>query len=103
MDVYAVLDEFNYEFSNSDQDAKWYLFGAPQRVVAIIETQSQILEKQKEQFIKKMEEEQIEFEETLDNLTLTVGGFNQYDNLDKYEEIAINVESINQRITDCIE
>jgi len=45
-----------------------------------------------------MEEEQIEFEETLDNLGLTVGGFNQYDNLDKYEEIAVNVESINQRM-----
>lgn len=50
-----------------------------------------------------MEEEQIEFEETLDNLSLTVGGFNQYDNIDKYIEVAANVESINQRIQDCIE
>ena len=50
-----------------------------------------------------MEEEQIEFEETLDNLALTVGGFNQYDNIDKYIEVAANVESINSRIQDCIE
>ena len=29
MEIYSVLEEFNYEFSNSDQDQKWYLFGAP--------------------------------------------------------------------------
>ncbi len=103
MDVYSILDEFNFEFSNSDLDSKWQLYGAPQRVIQTIESQSQILEKQKEQFIKKMEEEQIEFEETLDNLALTVGGFNQYDNIDKYIEVAANVESINSRIQDCIE
>lgn len=45
-----------------------------------------------------MEEEQIEFEETLDNLGLTVGGFSQYDNINNYEEVAANVESINQRV-----
>jgi len=62
-----------------------------------------VLEKQKEQFIKKMEEEQVDFEETLDNLGLTVGGFNQFDNIDKYEEFAENVERINAKIQDCIE
>jgi len=29
MEVYSILDEFNYEFTNSDLDAKWQLFGAP--------------------------------------------------------------------------
>jgi dynein heavy chain, axonemal len=48
MDVYTILDEFNFEFTNSDLDSKWQLFGAPQRVISIIESQSQILEKQKE-------------------------------------------------------
>jgi len=45
MEVYDILDEFNFEFSSSDLDNKWYLFGAPKRVVEIIETQSQQLEK----------------------------------------------------------
>lgn len=40
MEVYEILDEFNYEFSNADLDNKWYLFGAPKRVIEIIETQS---------------------------------------------------------------
>eukprot|EP00349_Pseudokeronopsis_sp_Brazil_P012276 CAMPEP_0202976174 /NCGR_PEP_ID=MMETSP1396-20130829/75150_1 /ASSEMBLY_ACC=CAM_ASM_000872 /TAXON_ID= /ORGANISM="Pseudokeronopsis sp., Strain Brazil" /LENGTH=102 /DNA_ID=CAMNT_0049713019 /DNA_START=30 /DNA_END=335 /DNA_ORIENTATION=+ len=29
MDIYNILDEFNHEFTSSDMDAKWYLFGAP--------------------------------------------------------------------------
>jgi hypothetical protein len=69
----------------------------------VIETQSQILEKQKENFIKGMETEQEEFEETLDNLLITVGGFHTFDDQNKYEEIAIDVESVNQRLQDCIE
>jgi len=38
MEVYGILDEFNHEFTNSDLDSKWYLFGAPQRVIHIIES-----------------------------------------------------------------
>lgn len=50
-----------------------------------------------------METEQEEFEETLDNLGITVGGFYTFDDLNKYEEIAVDVESVNQRLQDCIE
>jgi|LauGreDrversion4_2_1035121.scaffolds.fasta_scaffold58783_2 dynein heavy chain len=50
-----------------------------------------------------MELEQEEFEETLDNLAMTVGGFAAFDDLNRYEEIAVDVESVNQRIQDCIE
>ena len=50
-----------------------------------------------------MEAEQEEFEETLDNLSITVGGFHTFDDLNKYEEIAVDVESVNQRLQDCIE
>lgn len=45
----------------------------------VIESQSQVLEKQKENFIKGMEQDQDEFEETLDNLAITVGGFHTFD------------------------
>ena len=42
-----------------------------------------------------MEGEQEEFEETLDNLGITVGGFHIADDLNRYEEIALDVESVN--------
>jgi hypothetical protein len=64
----------------------------------VIEAQSQILEKQREAFVKAMEAEQEEFEETLDNLAITVGGFATFDDLNKYEEISVDVESVNSRI-----
>ena len=50
-----------------------------------------------------MEEEQEEFEETLDGLAHTVGSFHTFDDLNKYEDIAVDVESVNQRLQDCIE
>ena len=50
-----------------------------------------------------MEQEQEEFEETLDSLAITVGGFATYDDIQKYDEIAVNVESVNARIQECIE
>lgn len=53
--------------------------------------------------LKKMEEDQAEFEETLDNLGITVGGFSEYTDITKYEETAIDVESVNQRLKDCLD
>lgn len=103
MDVYNILDDFNFEFSGGDLDQKWTLFGAPQKIIGVIEAQSQVLEKQREAFVKGMETEQEEFEETLDNLAITVGGFAAFDDLNRFEEIAVDVESVNQRIQDCIE
>jgi len=72
MDIYGILDEFNFEFSGGDLDQKWLLFGAPQKIIGVIEEQSKVLEKQREAFVKAMEAEQEEFEETLDNLGITV-------------------------------
>jgi hypothetical protein len=42
-----------------------------------------------------MEVEQEEFEETLNNLEITVGGFNSFDDLNKFDVIAVDVESVN--------
>jgi hypothetical protein len=37
MDMYGILDEFNFELSSGDMDQKWTLFGAPQKIIAVIE------------------------------------------------------------------
>lgn len=103
MEIYGILDNFNFEFSSGDLDQKWILFGAPQKIIGVIEQQSQVLEKQREAFVKAMEAEQEEFEETLDNLGITVSGFAAFDDLNKFEEIATDVESVNQRIQECLE
>jgi hypothetical protein len=45
MRCYEVATEFEHEFSNSDNDKKWFLYGAPQRTKAIMEEQILVLEK----------------------------------------------------------
>lgn len=62
-----------------------------------------MLEKTKEAFIKAMEQEQEEFEETLDALQQTVQAFASYDDLNKFIEYAENVTSVNDRLQECLE
>jgi len=50
-----------------------------------------------------METEQEDFEENIENLERTVQGFSAYKDLNKFEETAVDVESINQRLRDCID
>jgi len=45
MRTYDICSEFNHEFSNAENDDKWKLFGAPQRIMETIEAQTAILEK----------------------------------------------------------
>lgn len=71
--------------------------------MAVIEEQVASLEKEKERFLKEMELEQEEFQENLTNLAGTVEGFASYDNMEKYLDNADAVESINQRLQECIE
>lgn len=69
----------------------------------VIEEQVQVLEKEKERFLKEMELEQEEFQENINSLASTVETFASYDNMDKYLDNAEAVESINQRLQECIE
>ena len=59
-----------------------------------MESRTTELEKMKEQMIKDMEMEQEDFEEMLDNLALTVDGFDANKKLEKYADIAGEVDNI---------
>lgn len=93
--MYDIATEFDHEFSSSENDKKWELYGMPQRVMAVIAEQVAVLEKEKERFLKEMELEQEAFQEELTSLQETVDGFGTTDNMDKYIENAEAVESIN--------
>ena len=61
------------------------------------------LEKQKEVMTKQMELEQEEFNETLENMIMTVGGFSSNDNIDKYMDYAKMVDDIEIKLAECQE
>ena len=48
MGIYKILEEFNFELSAVDLNAKWDLYGAPQRLVKLMEGRTTELEKLKE-------------------------------------------------------
>lgn len=103
MKVYGILDEFNVELTGLEFTNKWELFKAPKNVQKVIETQNEVLNKLKEQMLKQMELEQEEFEETLDNLEMMIGGFGVYDNIEKYIEYANNVDNVEAKLLESVE
>jgi hypothetical protein len=98
MKTYTILDEFNVELTSLEFNNKWELFKAPKNIQKVIETQNEVLNKLKENMLKSMELEQEEFEETLDNLEMMIGGFGAFDNVDKYQEYAQNVDNIESKL-----
>ena len=50
-----------------------------------------------------MLQEQEEFEDTLDHLQITVGGFHTYDNIDKYLDNAKASANVDDKIQECME
>lgn len=103
MKVYGILDEFNVELTGLEFTNKWELFKAPKNVQKVIEVQNEVLNKLKEQMLKSMELEQEEFEETLDNLEMMIGGFGVYDNIEKYMEYANNVDNVEAKLQESVE
>ena len=103
MQTFKILDEFNYDMSYTDQQDKWHLFGCPQRIVGIMESQTLVLEKLKETMIKDMEFEQEEFLENITNLEQTIFEFEKNKNLNKYADIAASVDEVDKKIQDCID
>jgi len=68
-----------------------------------MENTMQGLEKLREQMTKQMELEQEEFNETLENMQLTVSGFYVNDNGEKYMDTATLVDKIEIKLAECQE
>jgi len=98
VDIYNLLEDFQFEFPMAELDSKWELFAAPKRLMETIQSQNSVLEKQKEVFLKEMAQEQEDFEEMLDGIEMTVGAFAQYDDITKFEQKYEDVISVNNRL-----
>lgn len=103
MEIYDLLEDFQHEFGNSELDAKWDLFAMPKKLMETIQAQTSTLEKQKESFLKEMAQEQEEFLEMLEGIELTVGQFSNYDDINKFEDAFVDVQSVNARLKEYTE
>jgi len=98
MEIYTILDGFAFQLTKYEQDSKWELKGAPQRLSKIIEEQSQVLEKQKDIMTKDMEREQEEFEDGIEGILGTVNDFHTKNELKRYAEHAADAENYMNKI-----
>ena len=98
LDIYAMLDEFQYRFAADDLNKKWQIFGGPKDTMELVETRKVSLEKEKTKFHESMLVQQEEFRESLENLDKTISNFHQYSNLNHHEDVATTVKEINESL-----
>jgi len=96
LEIYGILEEFNYKFSIEDLNKKWLIYGGPKDTLELIEQTKILLEKNVNQFNEEMKTKQEEFKENVDNLEKTIQNFSQYQNINQHAEVAKAVESINE-------
>jgi len=62
MQIYDCLHFFHHKFDDEEEyDKMWNVFGAPKETVERIEKQQGFLEKEKEKFIKQMDNNKADF------------------------------------------
>jgi hypothetical protein len=89
MSIYETLDHFQYKFDDEEEyDKMWRVFGSPQETVQRIEKQQGFLEKEKEKFIKQMENNKKDFNLQINELEQLTSTFKQYSDPNRYEEVA---------------
>ena len=96
LDIYSMLDDFQYRFSAEDMNKKWRIVGGPKDTVELVDLRKVSLEKEKTKFQESMVESQEEFKDSIENLEKTIGGFYQYSNLSQHQDTAENVTQINE-------
>lgn len=89
MKIYTTLDEFHHRFEDEEEyDKMWRVFGAPQETCLRIEKQQGFLEKEKEKFVKQMENNKKDFNNQITELENLTGSFKQYSDPEQFEEVA---------------
>ena len=65
-DLYNIMEQFKYKFSEEDIRRRWLVYGGPNEVLKLIDTQKNQLENEKIKFLEKMETLQEDFRKELD-------------------------------------
>ena len=87
---YDALDELNYTLPDGDFNQRWGLQFWPSKIEKLVEKIEKTLAADNERYQREMEEEQMTFLVTLENLETTVSAFARYTDLNqvgKFKEI----------------
>jgi len=77
-DIYKMLEDFNWRFSNDEMNRKWNVFAGPRDVMKLVDERTSALDKLKAKFQDEMKTEQEEFKDEFETLYQTISGFHSY-------------------------
>ena len=63
LEIYKILEEFNFKFSKEDMNRRWQVFGNAKEVIELMDVRKNALEKDKVKFLESMRNNQIEFKQ----------------------------------------
>ncbi|KAI5076359.1 hypothetical protein GOP47_0008424 [Adiantum capillus-veneris] len=95
---YDALDELNYVLNDNDFNQKWALQSWPLKVEKLVEKTEKILAADTERYQREMEEEQLTFLVTVENLETTVSSFSRYTDLNQSEFVSSEARKIDEQL-----
>ncbi|XP_078663939.1 dynein axonemal heavy chain 1-like [Branchiostoma floridae x Branchiostoma belcheri] len=98
MTDYELIEEFYYNLSQDDFNAKWTAIGWPHKIVDQMDMTLQQLEEDEERFRKIQLSDQNNFQDRLDTLQMVVAGFAAHTDISKAHEIANEVRRISKQL-----
>ncbi|XP_060076356.1 dynein axonemal heavy chain 1-like, partial [Ylistrum balloti] len=98
MDDYELIEEFYYNLSADDFNAKWTAIGWPHKIEVQMEATYQQLDEDEERFRKLQTSDQANFNDRMDTLQMVVAGMAAHTDISKAHEIANEVRRINKQL-----
>ena len=97
-DYYNCLYDMRYTLSESDSQSAFVGSFWGVKIERLMESTTQVLEKDQERYEDEMDEEQDSFNATIETLTDTVNKFSQYTDLSKVDYVYDDVQQITQQL-----
>ncbi|XP_048258404.1 dynein axonemal heavy chain 1-like isoform X3 [Haliotis rufescens] len=98
MTDYELIEEFYYNLSTDDFNAKWTAIGWPHKIEHQMEQTNQQLDEDEERFRKLQSSDQTNFEDRLDTLQMVVAGMAAHTDISKAHEIANDVRRVHKQL-----
>ncbi|KAI4880923.1 hypothetical protein NFI96_025448, partial [Prochilodus magdalenae] len=98
MSDYELIDEFFYNLSNEDFNAKWTAMAWPHKILTQMENMRIQHEDDEERFHKIQLVDQNNFQERLDSLQMVVAGFAAYTDFSRAHEVANEVRRVGKQL-----
>ncbi|XP_064629143.1 dynein axonemal heavy chain 1-like isoform X2 [Lineus longissimus] len=100
MSDYELIEEFYYNLSADDFNAKWTTISWPHKIEVQMEQTYNQLEEDEERFHKLQQTDQSNFNDRLDTLQMVVAGMAAYTDINKAHEIANEIRRVNKQLKD---